>query len=174
MRRRSLALAPYLAFAAFFAAGPSAAWARNEKLLGYSPSSVWSPLVRFVRVDENLKIVDKDAEAGYLIFELRQDKKVFRGTLEVIAASKDYGARVIIDIADRPSYVELAMLERLERKLIAELGPAPSPPKPPERKPDRPSDRPNDKTNDKPNDKPNDPTQGQIPTQPLPEPGAQR
>jgi hypothetical protein len=106
--------------------------ARSEKLLGYSPSSVWSPLVRFLRVDENLKIVDKDVEAGYLIFELTQDKKVFRGSAELIPASKDYGARVILDVSDRPSYVELAMLERLERKLLAELGPAPSPPKKPE------------------------------------------
>jgi hypothetical protein len=105
--------------------------ARSEKLLGYSPVSVWSPLVRFLRVDENLKIVDKDVEAGYLIFELTQDKKVFRGSAELIPASKDYGARVILDVSDRPSYVELAMLERLERKLLVELGPAPSPPKKP-------------------------------------------
>lgn len=109
--------------------GGGAAWARSEKLLGYAPASVWSPLVRFVRVDENLKIVDKDPEAGYVIFELVQDKKVFRGSVEVIPASKDYGVRVILDVSDRPSYVELAMLERLERKLLAELGPAPSPPK---------------------------------------------
>ncbi len=117
-------------------AGSSPAWAKSEKQVGYSPKDVWSPLVRFLRVDENVKIVDKDAEAGYLIFELTQDKKVFRGSVEVIAASKDYGARVILDVADRPSYVEIAMLERLERKLAAELGPAPSPPAPPSKKKD--------------------------------------
>jgi hypothetical protein len=138
---------------------PTLAWARNEKLLGYSPEAVWNPLVRFVRVDENMKIIDKDAEAGYLIFELRQDKKVFRGTVEVIAASKEYGARVILDITDRPSYVELAMLERLERKLIAELGPAPSAPRRPEPKPARP---------DKPD--PSDPGPGAAPMRPIPEP----
>jgi hypothetical protein len=126
-----------LLLAAGVGVGATLAWAapaaaRSEKLLGYSPASVWSPLVRFLRVDENLKIVDKDVEAGYLIFELTQDKKVFRGSAELIPASKDYGARVILDVSDRPSYVELAMLERLERKLLAELGPAPSPPKKPE------------------------------------------
>ncbi len=105
------------------------AWARSEKSLGYSPQAVWSPLVRFVRVDENLTIVERDPETGYVLFELREEKKVFRGSFEVIATSPDHGARVILDIRDRPSYVELAMLERLERKLIAELGPAPSPPK---------------------------------------------
>jgi hypothetical protein len=137
----------------------SPGWARSEKLLGYAPEAVWSPLVRFVRVDENLKILDKDAEAGYIVFELRQDKKVFRGSVEVIAASKDHGVRLILDITDRPSYVEVAMLERIERKLLAELGPAPSPPRRPERKPDRPLP-------------PQDPGPGEAPTQPLPEPVA--
>jgi hypothetical protein len=137
MRRRppapllgSLALISGLAAAAGLLAGSAGtALARSEKQLGYSPASVWGPLVRFVRVDENLKIVDKDPEAGYLIFELTQDKKVFRGSVEVIAASKEHGVRFILDVSDRPSYVELAMLERLERKLLAELGPAPSPPR---------------------------------------------
>lgn len=109
--------------------GGREAWARSEKLMGYAPAAVWSPLVRFVRVDENMKILEKDAEAGFVIFELTQDKKVFRGSLEIIPASKDYGVRVVLDVSDRPSYVEVAMLERLERKLLAELGPAPSPPK---------------------------------------------
>ena len=115
-------------------AASAPAWAKSEKQLGYSPQQLWSPLVRFLRVDENVKIVDKDAEAGYLIFELTQDKKVFRGSVEIIPASKEHGVRVILDVTDRPSYVELAMLERLERKLYAELGPAPSPPAPPSTK----------------------------------------
>ncbi len=137
IRVRSLLLVLVLAAASsMLAAAP--AWARSEKQMGYSPGAVWSPLVRFLRVDENVKIVDKDAEAGYLIFELTQDKKVFRGSVEIIPASKEHGVRVILDVADRPSYVELAMLERLERKLYAELGAAPSPPKKPEgRKPDK-------------------------------------
>jgi hypothetical protein len=142
------------AFALAATAAPS--WARNELSLGYRPEAVWSPAVRFVRVDENLKIIEKDAEAGYLIFELRQDKKVFRGSLEIIAASKDYGVRLIVDISDRPSYVELALLGRLERKLLAELGPAPSPPKKPERAPQPPAEPPA--------------TVKEAPTQPIPEP----
>ncbi len=135
---RALGRSSLIAAAAcgLLAAASAPAWAKSEKQLGYSPQQVWSPLVRFLRVDENVKIVDKDAEAGYLIFELTQDKKVFRGSVELIAASKDYGARIILDVADRPSYVELGMLERLERKLYAELGPALSPPAPPSKKKD--------------------------------------
>lgn len=129
---------PCLALAALVLALPALAHARNEKAMGYSPKDVWSPTVRFVRVDENLAILERDAELGYILFELREDKKVFRGSVEIIAASADHGVRVIVDIRDRPSYVEVAMLERLERKLLAELGPAPAPPKK-EKAPERPN-----------------------------------
>lgn len=125
-----------LALAALALTVPAVAQARSEKSMGYAPKDVWSPTVRFVRVDENLKILERDAELGYILFELREDKKVFRGSVEIIAASADHGVRVIVDLRDRPSYMEVAMLERLERKLMAELGPAPSPPKK-EKAPDR-------------------------------------
>ncbi|MEZ4359765.1 MAG: hypothetical protein R3B48_06260 [Kofleriaceae bacterium] len=149
---------PSLLLTACVAAGlPSLAAARNEKALGYAPDAVWSPVVRFVRVDENLKILEKDAEAGYVLFELRQDKKTFRGSVEIIA-SKDHGVRLVIDIQDRPSYVELAMLARLERKLTTELGPAPSPPKKPGRE-----------SPPAPADKPKEPGVQEAPTQPIPE-----
>ena len=161
------------------------AWARSEKSMGYSPQSVWSPVVRFVRVDENLTILERDAEAGYILFELREEKKVFRGSVEIIAASPDHGVRVILDIRDRPSYMEIAMLERLERKLIAELGPAPSPPRKPDGKQDGKQDDKGGKSPDGKDDKggkdgkrPRDQdgktrdTLPEAPTQPLPEPGA--
>ncbi len=125
-----------LALAAVALMVPAVAQARSEKAMGYAPKDVWSPTVRFVRVDESLKILERDAELGYILFELREDKKVFRGSVEIIAASADHGVRVIVDLRDRPSYMEVAMLERLERKLLAELGPAPSPPKK-EKAPDR-------------------------------------
>jgi hypothetical protein len=138
----------------------SSALARSEKAMGYAPKDVWSPTVRFLRVDENLTLVERDPETGYILFELREEKKVFRGSVEIIAAP-EHGVRVILDLRERPSYVELAMLERLERKLASELGPAPSPPskpaKPdkPERSPDdeRPADKDKDQAAPRPGDK---------------------
>lgn len=171
--RRSLCAAG-LAFAlGALAAAP--AEAKSEKQLGYSPSAVWGPLVRFVRVDENLKILDRDQEAGYLIFELVQDKKTFRGSIEIIAATKDHGVRLILDVADRPSYVEVAMLERLERKLTSELGPAPSPPPAPKKpkgdgKTDaKPGDKSGDKEGSKDGEKDKPPTVQEAPLVPIPE-----
>jgi hypothetical protein len=125
--------------------------ARAEKTLAYEREQVWSTAVRFIRVDERLKIVEKDAEAGYVLFELHEDKKTFRGSLEIATILRDgrQYTRFVVTVEDRPSYQETGMLERLERKLRIELGspaPAPSPkprhdePKPDEPKPAPPGD----------------------------------
>ena len=113
------------------------AWARSEKTLAYQRAEVWPAAVRFLVVDEHVKVTEKDAEAGYVLFELRDDGKLFRGSLEVMTLVRDGRSvvRFVLQIADRPSWLEIAMLTRLETKLRAELGspsPAPSPPAKPE------------------------------------------
>jgi hypothetical protein len=126
----------------------SPAFARSEKTLAYPREEAWPTAVRFIRVDLELKILEKDADAGYVLFELREDKRTFRGSLEVIDVVQDgrHLVRFVMQIADRPEWVEIEMLTKLERKLRAELGapsPAPTPkPKPTEdpkpKKPDEP------------------------------------
>ena len=118
------------------------AWARSEKTLDYQRAEVWPAAVRFLVVDERLKVTEKDAEAGYVLFELRDDGKLFRGSLEVMTVVRDGRTlvRFVLQIEDRPSWVELAMLSRLEVKLRAELG-SPSPPpskNPPKQDPPKP------------------------------------
>jgi hypothetical protein len=124
----------------------STAHARSEKTLAYPRDPAWSATVRFIRVNAGLKVIEKDNEAGYVIFEFKEDKKTFRGSLELIEVVKD-GRKVlrfVITIEDRPAWVEIDMLTKLERKLRAELGtPAPAP-----------SDKPKDKDAPKQDDKP--------------------
>jgi hypothetical protein len=106
------------------------AQARSEKTLAYQREPAWAASVRFLRVDARLKLTEKDAEAGYVLFEYTEEKKTFRGSLELIEVVKDgrKQVRFVIQIEDRPSWVEIEMLTKLERKLRAELGtPAPSP-----------------------------------------------
>lgn len=114
------------------------ATARSEKTLAYPRDQVWPTAVRFLVVDERVKVIEKDADAGYVLFELKDDGKVFRGSLEVLTVTKDKrtSVRFVLQIEDRPDWLEVAMLTRLERKLRAELGtpappPAQDPPKPP-------------------------------------------
>ena len=112
----------------------TAAWARSEKTLAYTREAAWPAAVRFIRVDEGLKIVEKDADAGYVLFELKEEGKTFRGSLEVMTVVVDNRSvtRFVMQIEDRPMWIEVAMLQRLERKLRAELGaPAPPPTKKP-------------------------------------------
>ena len=126
--------------------------ARSEKTLAYQREPSFQAAVRFLRIDARLKLVEKDADAGYVIFEYTEDKKTFRGSLEVIDVVKDGRklTRFVVTIEDRPSYVEIEMLTKLERKLRAELGaPAPAPSAPPPKKDEPPSEKaPADKPKD--------------------------
>jgi hypothetical protein len=125
-----------LALVAGLGGAPAPAWARSEKTLAYGRDQVWSTAVRFLAVDEHAKITEKDADAGYVMFELRDEGKPYRGSLEVVTVSRDgrSAVRFVLQIADRPSWLELAMLARLEDKLRAELGSPSPPPSPPPRK----------------------------------------
>jgi hypothetical protein len=107
-----------------------AAEARSEKTLAYQRDQAWPTAVRFLRVDAKLTIIEKDADAGYVLFEYREDKKTFRGSLEVIEVTRNGRKliRFVIQIEDRPQWVEIELLTKLERKLRVELGsPAPDP-----------------------------------------------
>ena len=104
--------------------------ARSEKTFAYPRDQAWPTAVRFLVVDERVKITEKDADAGYVVFELRDDGKTFRGALEVMTVVRDGRTEVkfVLQIEDRPSWLEIAMLHRLEAKLHVELGsPAPAP-----------------------------------------------
>jgi len=126
----------------------SSAHARSEKTLAYPREPAWAAAVRFIRVNAGLKVIEKDAEAGYVIFEFKEEKKTFRGSLELVEVIKDGRklVRFVMTIEDRPQWVEIELLTKLERKLRAELGaPAPPPtakPKDKEAPPPKPEDKP--------------------------------
>jgi hypothetical protein len=106
----------------------SPALARSQKTLAYPKAESFETSIRFLRVDEGLKLVEKDVDAGYVLFELHEEKKTFRGSLEVIDVVQDgrHAVRFVLTIADRPEWQENGMLNRLEEKLRSELG-APAP-----------------------------------------------
>lgn len=122
-----------LVVAALLVAAP--ATAKSSRDLPYAYEPVWSSLVRFLRVDEKLKLVEKDGDNGYVLFELVDGKRTFSGAAE-LAKGPDGGrpVKLTIRINDRPSYMEVGLLDRFEVKLREELGeppPAPAPPAPP-------------------------------------------
>ncbi len=126
-------------------AAAGGALARSEKTLAYPRDQAWAAAVRFLVVDEHVKVTDKDTEAGYVVFELKDDGKTWRGSMEVVTVEEDGRKSVlfVVQITDRPSWVELQMLTRLERKLQVELGsPAPASPRKKEPPPAAPKDPP--------------------------------
>ena len=129
IRRCLLALVLVLGLVLAAAGG---AQARSEKSLAYPRDQAWAAAVRFLVVDEHVKVTDKDTEAGYVVFELKDDGKTWRGSMEVVAVEDDGRKSVlfVVQISDRPTWVEIQMLTRLERKLQVELGrPAPTSPR---------------------------------------------
>jgi len=121
-----------LASLLLIAALRSASLARSEKTLAYTREAVWPTAVRFLVVDEHVKVTDKDPDAGYVLFEIKEEGHVFRGSLEVMTVVRDKrtSVRFVLQIEDRPDWMEVGMLNRLERKLRSELGspsPAPTP-----------------------------------------------
>jgi hypothetical protein len=133
---RWLALAYPLVGSLLFA---TSADARSEKQLGYTREQAWPAAVRFLRVDAHLKVVEKDADAGYVLFELREEGKTFHGALEVVDVTQGahHSVRLVLTIEDRPQYMEIQLLDHLEHKLHVELGSPPPPP--PAKKPEPPA-----------------------------------
>ncbi len=114
-----------LAAALLLAAVP--ALAKTSRNVGYRYDQVFPALVRFLRVDEKLKLTEKDEASGYVLFELVDGKRSFSGAAEV-AKLDGGGARVTVRISDRPAYMELGILDRFADRLREELGEPPPPP----------------------------------------------
>jgi hypothetical protein len=133
--RRELRLAAVLTT---LVAAPAAA--STERSTFHTFEQVWATSVRHLAVDEGFKIVDRDAETGYVVFEMVDRGKTYRGALEVVKTREDNrpAIRLVLHIADRPSWMEGAILDRLMGKLHKEHGDPPPPPaekKPPPDKP---------------------------------------
>jgi hypothetical protein len=121
------------------AAGP--ARARSASILPYPVAEVWSSGVRFVRVDRGYTLREKDQASGYILFELSEGGKSYKGALELVRATDEDGrdaTRASFSLPDLPRHWEAMLLDKLAAKVREERGPpAPPPPrkKPEERRP---------------------------------------
>ena len=148
---------PALAALVLAAATPATAHAKTEHVASYPFQRAWPTAVRFLRIDEGFSILERDADTGYVVFEFKQDGRMFSGSLEVVSTEDDDGrpaVRLVVHIPDRPPYIERGILDRLARKLRHDYGdPQPVPEPPEEKEPPRKGDKDKDKgkgTEDKP------------------------
>lgn len=133
---------------------PAPAAAKSTKNMTYGFNAIWTTAVRLLRADRGYKITDRDKDSGYILFVYpgRGSVKECTAALEIVPSLDDNGYEVIrvqLEIAHQASYVELDLLDRLERKLREERGEPP-----PARKPEKDTPKPPAKDKQKPEDKP--------------------
>ena len=127
-----------------FALLPTAVEARRQREYPYAFDQVWNAALRLVRVDLRCPVTDRDQEGGYVLFEYEAQGKRYPGSVELVsqARSGQTATVVVVQVKGMPSYVEQMLLDRLDKKLLAEFGPPvaapkpPPPPKPPSGEPD--------------------------------------
>jgi hypothetical protein len=119
MPRRASLIALVLA-GLFFA--PPAAEARSVGTVPYAMADVWPSAVRFLRIDRNCVIREKDETAGYILFDYPEGQRLHKGSLELVRASDGDGRDL-----------EQLLLDKLAAKLREDHGsPAPPPPRKPQ------------------------------------------
>jgi hypothetical protein len=137
-------LASGLALALLVFGGAPHASAKRQTEYRYPFDRVWNAALRMVRVDMRLAVTDRDEDAGYLLFDYVDHGKRYAGSFEFVKGERNQRPIVtaVAQVQGMPSYVEQMMLDKLEKKLRAELGdplepvaPAPEKPKEPEKKP---------------------------------------
>lgn len=109
---------------------PIVSAARTTRETSYRYDQIWNTAVRFIRVDGGFKITEKDKDSGYLIFNYSDGNTTQIGSMELVETHRNQRARVSIGlrIQNMPSYVEILLLDKLERKLRDEYGDPPIPP----------------------------------------------
>jgi hypothetical protein len=117
------------------------AHARSIGSIPYPIADVWPSAVRFLRIDRNCAIREKDDTAGYILFDYPEGAKVYKGSVEFVMTHDNEGrevTKVIISLPDLPRHYERLLLDKLGDKLREDRGsPAPPPPrKPPPPQPD--------------------------------------
>jgi hypothetical protein len=111
--------------ALLLAALASGADARTAAVIPYPTAEVWSTAVRFIRVDRGYKVREKDEESGYILFDLVEGSKSYKGSLELIKTTDDAGrdaTRAAFALPDLPHHYETMLLDKLTAKVREERG----------------------------------------------------
>jgi hypothetical protein len=122
--------------------------------------------LRLVRVDLGFKILEKDKDLGYVLFEYtspESGKRISNGSMELVETKN--GVHVSVQIPQMPQYHERMIVDQLSKKLESEYGEPPARDKDKDRGKDRDKgkDREGDKDRDKDKEKDKDTDRGGDP-----------
>ena len=108
----------------------------------YTYEQTFGTGLRLLRVDMGFKILERDRELGFIVFEYTSPEsgnKKYNGSMELVDARD--GVHVSVQIPEMPQYHEQMIIDQLSKKLSKEHG------APPERK-KRDKDKDKDKDKD--------------------------
>lgn len=108
--------------------GSTDAEARVEADSHYSKLQTFNTALRYLRVDLGFKVIEKDEEAGYLLFDYvppGDPKDICKGSIEVVKTRDD--VKVFVQVPKMPEYHEMVLRDGLMRKLREEYGDPPPP-----------------------------------------------
>jgi hypothetical protein len=119
----------------------------------YSFDQTYATSLRMLRVDMGFKILEKDKDLGYILFEYTspESAKPVPGSIELVETKS--GVNVGVQIPAMPQYHERMLVDQLAKKLGTEYG---EPPKPADKDKDKSKDKDADKDKDKSKDKDKD------------------
>jgi len=113
--------------------------ARVEARSDYTKTQTFSAALRYLRVDLGYEVVEKDPDAGYLLFRYavpgRRDAT--SGNIEIVETKGD--VRVFVQLPEMPEYHERVLRDGLLKKLHDEYGAPPPRSKTPTKTPGKPS-----------------------------------
>jgi hypothetical protein len=136
MRVKSvLSLAGGVALALAGVLSAPSALARVEADSDYSKPQTYNAALRYVRVDLGFEVVEKDPDAGYILFRYqppgRRDSPT-NGSIEVVELKEH--VKIVVQLPQMPTYHETVLRDGLLKKLRNEYGDPP-----PKKKPAEPS-----------------------------------
>lgn len=105
--------------------------ARVEAESDYTKAQTYNGALRYVRVDLGYELVEKDPDAGYILFRYEppgRRNNPTNGSIEVLE-TKDR-VKLVIQLPQMPSYHETTLRDGLLKKLRAEYGEPPKKKKP--------------------------------------------
>lgn len=111
--------------------GSTDAQARVEADSHYSKTQTFNAALRYLRVDLGFKVLEKDADAGYVLFNYvppGDPKDASKGSIEVIKTRND--VKVFVQLPKMPRYHEVVLRDGLMKKLREEYGDPPPPKRP--------------------------------------------
>jgi hypothetical protein len=128
MRSPSLLAALGALFAALL--GDVSASAKVTVDSKYTRAQTFNGALRYIRVDQQYEVIEKDVETGYFLFKYKADSGHATGSIQVIEANDR--VRLVVQIPEYPEYHEQVLTKGIAEKLHDEYG------DPPERTPAKP------------------------------------